>query len=77
MTADWPIKFMKSLCLPFFSTFAEACTALPWKKSFVKKYSVSASAEVSYGAGLKKFLQSDKKVKQVLNNIGWSDQVDC
>ena len=77
MTADWPIKFMKSFCLPFFSTFAEACTALPWKKSFVKKYSVSASAEVSYGAGLKKFLQSDKKVKQVLNNIGWSDQVDC
>jgi hypothetical protein len=46
---------MKSFCLPFFSTFAEAlhCTAL--KKSFVKKYSVSASAEVSYGTGLKKF----------------------
>ena len=32
------------------------CSALPWKKSFVKKYSVSASAEnISYGAGLKKF----------------------
>ena len=55
MTADWPIKFMKSVCLPFFSTFAEACTALPLKKSLVKKYSVSASAEVSYGAGLNKF----------------------
>jgi len=47
---------MKSFCLPFFSTFAETrpvtlvldCTAL-------KKYSISASAENSYGAGLKKF----------------------
>jgi hypothetical protein len=59
---------MRSFCLPFFSTFAEACTAL--KKIFVNKYSVSASAEFSYGAGLKKSSNQTKKVKEVLNNNG-------